>query len=78
MIRNVIQDRKVDGLDARVDGLVRLEIERDLLFLSFIREDRSNEEHEAVGWDTVIQLETLLGRGDGCKHGETIDTRLDV
>ena len=55
-----------------------LEIERDLLLLALIRQDRSDEQHEAIWRDTVVQLQTLLRTGDGCKHRETIDTRFDV
>jgi hypothetical protein len=57
---------------------VRFEIERDFLFFSFVCEDGSDEEDETVGGHSVVQLQTLLGRGDGSEHGQTIDTRLDV
>ena len=62
----------------RVDGLVGLEIERDLLFLAFIREDRTHKEHETIRRHTVIELETLLGRCNGSQDRETVDTRFDV
>ena len=62
----------------RVNRLVRLEVKRHLLFLPFIRQDRTDEEHETVWWYAVVQLETLLGTGDGSKDRQAIDTRLDV
>ena len=65
-----LEPRQVEFMlkDARVDGLVRLEIERDLLFLSLIGQDRANEQHEAVGWYTIIQFQALLGTSDGREH----------
>lgn len=64
--------------DVRVDRLVRLEVKRHLLFLPFIRQDRTDEEHETVWWYTVVQLETLLGTGDGGEHRQPVHSRLDV
>ena len=64
--------------DVRVDRLVGLEIERDLLLLTFVGQDCTDEENEAIRRDTVVQLETLLCGRDGRKHRESIDTGLDV
>lgn len=65
-------------LDVRVDGLVRLKIKRNFLFLAFVSEDRADEEHEAVGGHSVVELEPLLGAGDGCQDGETVDSGFNV
>ena len=46
-----------------------LEIERDLLLLAFVRQDRAYEKHETIGRDTIVQLETLLGGRNGSEHG---------
>ena len=55
-----------------------LKVERDLLFLAFIREDRTYKEHETIRRHTIVELETLLGRCDGSQDRETVDTRFDV
>jgi hypothetical protein len=57
---------------------VRFEIEGDLLFFAFIGQDGTDEQHKTVGWNSIVQLQTLLGRGDGSQYGETIHSRLDV
>ena len=43
--------------DIRIDGLVRLEIAGDFLFLAFIGEDGADEADKAVGGNTSVQLE---------------------
>jgi hypothetical protein len=57
---------------------VRFKIERDLLFLAFVREDRPYEQDESIWRDTIVQLETLLCARDRRQHRQTIDTGLDV
>ena len=64
--------------NVRVNGLMGLEIERDLLLLTFVGQDCTDEENEAIRRDTVVQLETLLCGRDGRKHRESVDTRFDV
>ena len=76
MLRWIDVQRK--GMDIRVDRLVGLEVERDLLLLPFVRQDGSNKKHETIRRHPVVQLETLLRRGDGREHRETVDTGLDV
>jgi hypothetical protein len=49
-----------------------------LLLLSLIRQDGTAVDDESVGRDLGVQLEPLLGRGDGGEDGETVDARLDV
>jgi len=64
----------------RPDGthLERLKVEVDLLLLALVGEDGTAVDDESVGWDLVVELETLLGRGDGGQNRETVDARLDV
>jgi hypothetical protein len=38
----------------RIDRLVWLKIEGDFLFLAFVGEDSPDEQHEAVGWYSVV------------------------
>jgi hypothetical protein len=57
---------------------MRLEIERHLLLLSLVRQDRSYEEHQPVRRYPVVELETLLRRSDGSEDGETVHSGLDV
>ena len=64
--------------DVRVDRLVGLEVERDLLLLPFVRQDGTDKKHETVRRHPVVQLETLLCGRDGRKHRESVDTGLDV
>ena len=42
--------------NVRINGLMRLEIEGDLLFLAFVRENRADEENETVWWYSVVEL----------------------
>ena len=64
----------------RVDGLMRPRVKGDILFLTFAGEDGANgadEEDEAVGRDTVVEHEELLGGGDGGEDGDC-ESVLDV
>ena len=57
---------------------MRLEVEGNFLFLALVREDGADEQHQTVRRHPVVELETLLGGGDGGEHGETIDPGFDV
>lgn len=61
-----------------VDGLERLEIDVDLSLLSFLGQDFTTVDDQTVRGDLVVQLETLLGRGNGGQDGLSVDSRLDV
>jgi hypothetical protein len=61
-----------------VDGLEGLEIDVDLSLLSFLGQDFTTVDDQAVRGDLVVQLETLLGRGNGGQDGLSVDSRLDV
>ena len=76
MLRWIDVQRK--GTDIRVDWLVGLEVEKDLLLLPFVRQDGTDKKHETVRRHPVVQLETLLRRSDGREHRKTVDTGLDV
>lgn len=55
----------VAKVQRRVDGLEGLEVNVDLSFLAFGGQNFTAVDDEAVGGDLVVQLETLLGRGNG-------------
>ncbi|KAI6766521.1 hypothetical protein HG531_011743 [Fusarium graminearum] len=61
-----------------VDGLEGLEIDVDLSLLSFLGQDFTTVDDQAVRGDLVVQLKTLLGRGNGGQDGLSVDSRLDV
>jgi hypothetical protein len=42
----------------------------DLLLLAVICEDGADEQHEAIGWAFVVQLQSLLRGRDGGQHGQ--------
>lgn len=65
-------------LCSRIDGLVWLKVKRNFSLLSFVGQDGSYEKDKPVGWDAIVEFETLLGGCDCCKHGQPVDTRLDV
>ena len=61
-----------------VDGLEGLEIDVDLSLLSFLGQDFTTVDDQTIRGDLVVQLETLLGRGNGGQDGLSVDSRLDV
>ena len=68
----------VTEVQRRVDGLERLEVDVDLALLALGRQDFTAVNHQAVGGDLVVELETLLGRRDGGQDRLSVDSRLDV
>jgi len=83
----VVREKLLEGLSVEavithvqgcVDGLERLEINTDLLFLALISEDGADKKHKAVGGALVIQLEALLGTCDCTEHREPVHTGFDV
>lgn len=68
----------VTQVEGGVDGLEGLEIDVDLPFLAFRGQDFTAVDDQAVGGDLVVQLETLLGGGNGRKDGLSVDSGLDV
>jgi len=65
-------------VNLRVDGLVRFEIERHLLFFALVCENGPDEQDEAIGRNSVVELQPLLSTCDCGKHRESINARLDV
>jgi len=57
---------------------MRFKVERDLLFLAFVGQDRPNEQNQAVWWNTVVQFQPLLSAGDRGQHGQSVDSGLDI
>ena len=66
------------GSCSRIDGLVRLKIERNLSLLSFVGQDSTYEKYQPIGWNAIVEFKTLLGGCDRGKYGQPVDTRLDV
>lgn len=61
-----------------VDGLERLEIDVNLALLSFGGDNFTTVHDKSIGRNLVVELKTLLGRGNGRQHGETVHTRFNV
>lgn len=51
----------VTEIQRRVDRLEWLKVDVDLSFFSFRRDDFTAVDHEAIGGNLSIELETLLG-----------------
>lgn len=68
----------VTEVQRRVDGLEGLEVDVDLSLLAFRGQDFTAVNNQAIGRDLVVQLESLLGGGNGRENGLSVDTRLDV
>ena len=64
--------------NSRVDGFVRFKVEGDLLLLAFVGQDRSDEQDQAVWWNTIVQFQPLLSASDRGQHGQSVDPGLDV
>lgn len=68
----------VTQVERGVDWLEGLEINVNFALLSFRSDNFTTVDHQAIGRDLVVQLETLLGGGNSGKDGKTVYTRLDV
>lgn len=68
----------VTKVQGSVDGLEGLEIDVNLSLLSFGGDNFTTVHNQSIGGNLVVQLETLLGRGNGRQDGKTVDARLDV
>ena len=66
---------KVEG---GIDRLERFEVDIDLSFLALRSQNFTTVDHQAIRRDFVIELQSLLRRGDGRQDGLTIDARFDV
>ena len=61
-----------------VDRLEGFEVNVDALLLAFVGNDRAAVDDQPVLGTLVVQLETLLRRGDGAQNRQTVHARLDV
>jgi len=61
-----------------VDGLEGLEVDVDLALLALGGQDFTTVDDEAIGRDLGVQLQALLGRGNGGQDRQTVDSGLDV
>ena len=68
----------VTEVEGGVDGLEGLEIDVDLPLLALGGDDFTTVDDQTVRRDLGVQLEPLLGGGDGGQDGQAVDTRLDV
>jgi len=68
----------VTKVQGSVDGLEGLEIDVNLSLLSFGGDNFTTVHNQSIGGNLVVQLETLLSRGNGRQDGKTVDARLDV
>jgi hypothetical protein len=55
-----------------------LKVERDLLLLSLICQNGPYEKDQSVVGNSVVELETLLGRSDGSQYGKSVHSGLDI
>ena len=76
MVRTMVKGKSSNS--SRVDRLVGFKVEGDLLFLAFVGQDRSDEQDKTVWWNTIVQLQPLLGTGDRGQYGQSVDPGLDV
>jgi hypothetical protein len=68
----------VAEVQRRVDGLEGLEVDVDPALLALCGDDFTAVDDQAIRGDLGVELETLLGRGDGREDGQAVDTGLDV
>lgn len=68
----------VTKVERGVDGLEGLEIDVNLALLALCGDDFTTVDDQTIRRDLVVQLETLLGGGNGRQNGESVDARLDV
>jgi hypothetical protein len=61
-----------------VDGLEGLKVDVDPALLAFCGDNFTAVDDEAIGGDLGVELEALLGGGNGGEDGETVDAGLDV
>lgn len=68
----------VTKVERGVDGLERFEVNVNLALLAFLGDNFTTVDNQTIGWNLVVQLQTLLGGGDGGQDGKTVHTGLDV
>jgi len=82
IFKESLESLSVEAVIAHVEGglerLERLNINRNLLLLTIGSQNFTAVKNETVFRDFVIELQTLLSRGNSRKDGKTVDTRLNV
>lgn len=68
----------VTKVERGVDGLEWFEVNVNLSLFPFRGDDFTTVDDETVGRDFVVELETLLGGGNGRQHRQTVDPGFDV
>jgi hypothetical protein len=68
----------VAQVEGGVDGLEGLEIDVDLSLLAFLGQDFTTIDDQTVRGHLVVQLEALLGRGNGGQDRLSVDSRFNV
>ena len=72
----------VELIVAKVEGGIdwpeRLEVDVDLSLLAFGCQDFTTVDDKSIWWDLVVELQALLGRGNGGEDGLSVDAGLDV
>jgi hypothetical protein len=68
----------VTEIERCIDRLKRFKVDVNFPLLSFRGDDFATVDDKPIRRDFIVQLQTLLGRCDGGKDGQTVDTRFDV
>jgi len=68
----------VTKIERGVDGLEGLKVDVNLPLLSFRGDNFTTVNNQSIRGNLVVQLETLLGGGNGRQNGESVHSRLDV
>ena len=68
----------VAEIEGGIDGFEWFKVDVDLSFFPLRSDDFSAVDDKAIGRDLIVELQALLGGGDGRQDRETIDPGLDV
>lgn len=68
----------VTKVEGGINGLEGLEVDVNLPLLSFRGDNFTTVNNQSIRGNLVVQLETLLGGGNGRQNGESVHSRLDV
>ena len=68
----------VTKVEGGIDGLERFEVDVNLALLSFRGDNFTTVHDQSIGRDLVVELQTLLSRGNGRQHGKSVHSRLNV
>lgn len=68
----------VAKVERGVNGLEGLEVDVNLPLLAFRGDNFTTVDNQSIRRNLVVQLETLLGGGNGRQDGKSVHARLDV